>query len=189
VLVESNYTTYTNYWDNFITSVEDVGNTLDKIFKREKVKKRNFIKCSTTFGKIIEKVTKKDDDNFDVNYSVFSPNDVDSKNHHIVNLNNDESQEIYKKYIISQLRELNEFANLLDSSKRYVGVHKLQVNVFYMVEVGTKYPTSLLHKLCSNQKGPGIFWTGPIRPGQKWPNSTFELLFQNCFENQHSFFH
>jgi hypothetical protein len=78
-VVIANYQTYSNYWTNFITSMDDVNKFLDDVINLEK--KRTRIKISTTFGLIYETFeTDPETNETRYSYQVYNPNDVDEVN-------------------------------------------------------------------------------------------------------------
>jgi hypothetical protein len=120
---------YVNYWDNFITSAEDITTRLDWIMESEK-KKKNVVKISITFGRIVERYDKEQEV---YSYSVFNPNDTDSTNLLPVDLTNNNSREEYKKKVIADLCEMNEKSHVIDSSTMYIAIHKIQVDCFIVL--------------------------------------------------------
>jgi hypothetical protein len=153
--------TYVNYWNNMIKEVEDIRKTLINIFTLERGKGRNIEKVSTSFGIIIEtpRKTKLGSDPIveTLEYVVFSPNqttglndEIGKHNLYLVNMNEDNSIEEYIQNVIYNLRKINESTKLFENSDtRYIAIHKIQVNCFYLLDVGKK-TDSIIHNLSSN---------------------------------------
>jgi hypothetical protein len=144
-LVEKNFASYDTFWNNNISSMDDVMNMIDQVFEKERKKHINLIKCSTNPGIIMEDVKKKkndddddvyDDDDVDCTYGVFNPNEVSNANILTVDLNNEEAISHYKEYVIAKLRELNDNSNHISSSTVYIAIHKIQICCYFLAEFG-----------------------------------------------------
>jgi hypothetical protein len=149
LVIEKNQT-YTKYWYNNITCFEDVKKVLDDVIKLEK--KRTRVKISTTFGLIYETFENDPETNaIEYKYHVYSPNDVDEANRHLINLIDPKEIERYKQYLEARIRDSNEISSHLDSKTLYIAIHKMQINCWYSSDVGRKGTNcALVHNMCSN---------------------------------------
>jgi hypothetical protein len=152
-LVVQENVVYTNYWNNFITSLDDVISTINEIVEREKRNKRNIVKFSTTYGRVVETVEPGVNDV--AVYTIFSPNDSDDSHHFPVKLNDNTSINKYKEFIKSEIKQINEKSEAyMPSRTHHIAIHKIQVNCFYMSEVGSgreKGSNSIIDKLCKTE--------------------------------------
>jgi hypothetical protein len=144
----SNQITFTNYWDNVITSIGSIMNRLNEVFEMERNSNNTIIKCSTTYGIVVETANKGVEDTY--TYTIFNPNDSNNAHHHTVNLNDMDSINKYKDLIRAEINEMSEMGDLqIDSTTHYICIHKIQINCYYMTDVGSgKGEFALINKLC-----------------------------------------
>jgi hypothetical protein len=88
-------------------------------------------------------------------YIVFNPNENSSDNDHhvVVHLIDPRSVKLYKNYVFTKLREMNEKTKtLIDSNSLYIAIHKVRISCYYMSEYGNKPFTSVVHWLQQKNK-------------------------------------
>jgi hypothetical protein len=147
-LVVANYQTYSNYWFNHITCFDDVKKVLDDVIKLEQRKTR--VKISTTFGMNYEMYEIEPETNMiRYKYHVYSPNDVDEANRHIINLIDKNEIEKYKKYLEARIRDTNEISSHLDSKTLYVPFIKYRLIVGILLTLEEKELVVHLFIICA----------------------------------------
>jgi hypothetical protein len=91
--------------------------------------------------------------NDEVRYTVFNPNDSNNSHHFIVKLNDNASINKYKEFVKSEIKHMNEMGpEHIDSSTHYIAIHKIQVNCFYLSDVGSGRGRGVIvDKLCKSE--------------------------------------
>jgi hypothetical protein len=110
---------------------------IDQVVEIQRENKRNYVKLSTTFGTVLENINK---DKTEFEYNIFTPNDSDPENVnlHIVNLNDNNDINEYKRLIRSQIIQSYEKTKTLNSSNLIIAIYSMQITVYYVANFGGK---------------------------------------------------
>jgi hypothetical protein len=144
--------TKTTYWKNYIISVESLMEIISFVFNRERDNGRSVIKCSITYGRVLE--TRSSEGEGLYKYSIYNPNENPTNDvlyRYAIKFNDNQSTNKYKDLIKSEIRQMNEMAaQCISSNTHYVAIHKVQINCYYLDTIGAGGEFALIQKLCKS---------------------------------------
>jgi hypothetical protein len=114
--------------------------TISFVFNRERDNGRSVIKCSITYGRVLE--TRSSERESLYKYSIYNPNENPTNDvlcRYAINLNDNQSTNKYKDLIKAEIRQMNEMAvQYISSNTHYVAIHKVQVNYYYLETIDSR---------------------------------------------------